>query len=199
MLNFKTTRYHPQPKEPPMYIGEKLHAVRKAKRISLTELSEKSGVQMATLSRIENKKMVGTLESHMQIAKALGIDVTELYKGLSLQNAVIDFGHDKNTDVFTHSDAASYEILTKNIMNKKMMPTLVRIEEGGKTNKEQSQGGAEKFIFVLDGHVEVNINAQVFTLHKFNTLYFDAALPHFYRNTGKGVVKLICVGTPVSL
>jgi len=182
-----------------MYIGEKLHAIRKAKRISLTELSEKSKVQMATLSRIENKKMVGTLESHMQIAKALGIDVTELYKGLSHQNAIIDFGHDKNTDVFTHSDKASYEILTKNIMNKKMMPTLVRIEEGGKTNKEQSQGGSEKFIFVLDGHLEININSQVFILHKFNTLYFDAALPHYYRNTGKGAVRLICVGTPVSL
>ena len=182
-----------------MYIGEKLHAVRKAKRISLTELSEKSGVQMATLSRIENKRMVGTLESHMQIAKALGIDVTELYQGLSHKNAIIDFGQDKNTDIFTHSDEASYEILTKNIMNKKMMPTLVRIEEGGKTNKEQSPGGAEKFIFVLDGHVEININSQVFILHKYNTLYFDAAMPHYYRNTGKGVVKLICVGTPVSL
>jgi len=182
-----------------MYIGEKLHAIRKAKRISLTELSQKSGVQMATLSRIENKKMVGTLESHMQIAKALGVDVTELYKGLSHQNAVIDFGNDKNTDIFTHSDEASFEILTKNIMNKKMMPTLVRIEEGGKTNKEQSQGGSEKFIFILDGHVEININNQIFTLHKYNTLYFDASLPHFYRNTGKGTVKLICVGTPVSL
>ena len=154
---------------------------------------------MATLSRIENKKMIGTLESHMQIAKALGIDVTELYKGLSHQNAIIDFGRDKNTDVFTHSDEASFEILTKNIMNKKMMPTLVRIEESGKTNKEQAQGGTEKFIFVLDGHVEINVNAQVFTLHKFNTLYFDAALPHYYRNIGKTAIKLICVGTPVSL
>ena len=182
-----------------MYIGEKLHAIRKAKRISLTELSGKSGVQMATLSRIENKKMVGTLESHMQIAKALGIDVTELYQGLSHQNALIDFGHDKNTDVFTHSDAASFEILTKNILNKKMMPTLVRIEEGGKTNKEQAQGGAEKFIFLLDGHVEINVNSQVFILNKFNTLYFDAALPHYFRNIGKGVVKLISVVTPVSL
>jgi transcriptional regulator with XRE-family HTH domain len=182
-----------------MYIGETLHAIRKSKRISLTELSEKSKVQMATLSRIENKKMVGTLECHMQIARALGIDVTELYKGLSHQNAIIDFGNDKNTDVFTHSDKASFEILTKNIMNKRMMPTLVRIEEGGKTNKEQAQGGVEKFIFVLDGHVEININSQVFILHKNNTLYFDAALPHYYRNTGKGAVKLICVGTPVSL
>ena len=180
-----------------MYIGETLHAIRKAKRISLTELSEKSGVQMATLSRIENKKMVGTLESHLQIAKALGVDVTELYKGLSHQNAIIDVGRD--TDVFTHNDETSFEILTKNIMNKKMMPTLVRVEEGGKTNKEQNQGGAEKFIFVLDGHVEINVNAQVFILHKHNTLYFDASLPHYFRNIGKGVVRLICVGTPVSL
>ncbi len=182
-----------------MFIGEKLHAIRKAKHISLTELSEKSGVQMATLSRIENKKMVGTLDSHMQIAKALGIDVTELYKGMSHQNAIIDFGADKNSEVFTHSDDASFEILTKNIMNKKMMPTLVRIEEGGRTNKEQAQPGSEKFIFVLDGHVEHNVNNQIFNLHKYNTLYFDASLAHQYRNTGKGMVKIISVGTPVSL
>lgn len=182
-----------------MYIGEKLHALRKIKRISLTELSEKSSVQMATLSRIENKKMVGTLESHMQIAKALGIDITELYQGLSHGNALIDAGPDKNTDMFTHSDEASFEILTKNIMNKRMMPTLIHIEKDGKTNKEQNQGGSEKFIFVLEGNVEVSINNQTFNLHKSNTLYFDAALPHFYRNTGKGAAKLICIGTPVSL
>ncbi len=182
-----------------MYIGERLQALRKAQKMSLTELSEKSGVQMATLSRVENKKMVGTLESHIQIAKALGIDVTELYKGLTQENAIIDLGTDKNTDIFTHSEAASFEILTKNVMNKKMMPTLVRIEEDGKTNKEQARGGTEKFIFVLEGRAEVNINDQVFTLHKYNTLYFDGSLPHYFRNIGKGALKLICVGTPVSL
>jgi len=182
-----------------MYIGEKLEAIRRAKKMSLTELSEKSGVQMATLSRIENKKMIGTLESHMAISKALGIDITELYKGLAQQNAIIDFGRDKETDVFTHSDVASYEILTKNIMNKKMMPTLVRIAPEGKTNKEQNEVGTEKFIFVLDGKVEINVNNQIFNLHKYNTLYFDASLPHYYRNLGKTPVKLICVGTPVAL
>ncbi|MBF0503519.1 MAG: helix-turn-helix transcriptional regulator [Candidatus Omnitrophica bacterium] len=182
-----------------MYIGEKLHALRKSKRISLTELSLKSGVQMATLSRIENKKMVGTLESHMQIAKALGIDVTELYQGLAHSNALIDLRPDKNTDVFTRSEQASFEILTKNVMNKKMMPSLVQIKGGGKTHKEQNQGGSEKFIFILDGRVEVNVNNQTFMLQKNSTLYFDASLPHYYHNTGKADAKLICIGTPVSL
>ena len=182
-----------------MYIGKKLESLRKSKKMSLTELSQKSGVQMATLSRIENMKMVGTLESHIQIAKALGVDVTELYKGITRENAIIDMGQDKNMDVFTHSDAASFEILTKNIMNKKMMPTLIRIEGGGKTNKEQNPGGSEKFLFVLEGQVEVSVDSQKFALHKNNTLYFDASLPHFYRNTGKSVAKLISVVTPVSL
>src|ERR1700690_2636080 len=115
MLNLKIFQSSYLTKGSHMYIGEKIRAIRKSKRISLTELSEISGLQMATLSRIENKKMVGTLDSHIQIAKALGIDITELYKGLSQQNAIIDFGRENNTDVFTHSDKASFEILTKNI------------------------------------------------------------------------------------
>ena len=182
-----------------MYIGEKLYQIRRSKRISLTELSQQSGVQMATLSRIENKKMIGTLESHMQIAKALGIEITELYKDLGHENTMIDLGSEKNLDVFTHSDEFSFEILTKNLMNKKMMPTLIRIEEGGKTTNEKNQINSEKFIYVLEGHVEVNVNDQTFTLHKSNTLYFDASLPHHFVNSGKGIVRILCVSTPVSL
>lgn len=182
-----------------MYIGNTLQTIRRAKRMSLTELSQKSGVQMATLSRIENMKMVGTLESHINIAKALGVDVTDLYKNIDKEQASVDFGGSSATDVFTHSDQASVEILTKNILNKKMMPALIRIEPNGKTNKEQNKNGSEKFIFLLEGAVEVIIGEQKFNLHKNNTLYFNAALPHQFINQGKSAVKILCIVTPVSL
>ncbi len=181
-----------------MFIGDKLTALRKAKRMTLSELAEISGVQLATLSRIENKKMVGTLESHMHIAKALGIDVTELYKDIK-PASLITIEPGAKTDMFTHSEHSSYEILTKNVLHKKMMPVLIRIEQGGKTNKEQNQNGAEKFLFVLEGQVEVLINDQTIILRKNNTLYFDAGISHFYRNSGKGTARLISVVTPVSL
>ncbi len=182
-----------------MFIGEKLHALRRAKDLTLVELSEQSGVQLATLSRIENKKMVGTLESHIQIAKALGIDVTDLYKGITREGSPIEVGGQKSTEVFSHSSESSYDILTKNLLHKKMMPTLIRIEPDGKTNTEQHQGGSEKFIFVLDGHVQVTIDKQPFDLRKNNTLYFDASLPHVFKNMGKSTAKVICVATPVML
>ncbi|MCK5178412.1 MAG: helix-turn-helix transcriptional regulator, partial [Candidatus Omnitrophica bacterium] len=62
-----------------MYIGKRLRELRMAQGMSLSGLAEKSGVQIATLSRIEHLKMTGTVESHMNIARALDIDITQLY------------------------------------------------------------------------------------------------------------------------
>ncbi len=183
-----------------MFIGKKLHTLRKTKKMSLTELSQKSGVQLATLSRIENMKMVGTLESHISIAKALGIDITEFYRDIDKEAAILEVGEAQNrTDVFTHSEHSSSDILTKNILQKKMMPVLIRIDASGKTNMEQNAPGTEKFIFVLEGTVEVTVQEQEFILNKSNTLYFDASLPHSLTNKGKSVAKILCVSTPVSL
>ena len=44
-----------------MLIGEIIHRLRKEKKMTLVELAEKSGVALATLSRIENGRMTGTL------------------------------------------------------------------------------------------------------------------------------------------
>ena len=63
-------------------LGTHIQQIRKIRKMSLTELAQSSGVQIATLSRIENGKMTGTLGSHMNIAKALGVDITEIYQGL---------------------------------------------------------------------------------------------------------------------
>ena len=183
-----------------MYIGAKLHALRKAKKMSLTELSKISGIQLATLSRIEHQKMVGTLESHINIAKALGIDITDLYRDIDKQQAMVEFSESQQrTDVFTHSEHSSYEILTKNVLQKRMMPVLIRIDARGKTNQEQNQPGSEKFIFVLEGTIEANIQGQKFNVSKNNTLYFDASLPHTFTNMGKATAKVLCIGTPVTL
>jgi len=183
-----------------MYIGKRLKELRKEKGISLTDLAEKSGVQIATLSRIEHLKMTGTLESHMNIAKALEIDITQLYTDIIKGEDKIDLKTSKSAgDVFIHSDKSSYEILTSKILSKKMMPILLKIEAEGRTNKEQNQTSAEKFIFVLDGKIEVRIEESSYTLSKSNTLYFDASLEHCFVNVGKSTAKILCISTPVAL
>ncbi len=183
-----------------MFIGKRIKELRKSQKVSLTELAQKSGVQIATLSRIENEKMVGSLESHMNIAKALNIDITHLYSDITPMESRVDLKADQaKSEIFEHNPKASYEILIGKVLSKKMMPTLIRIEPGGRTNTEQNQPGAEKFIFVLEGQVKVYIKEESYALAKNNSLYFDASLPHYLVNEGSNLAKAICVGTPVAL
>ena len=183
-----------------MLIGQKLKELRTSRKMSLTALSKKSGVQLATLSRIENLKMTGTLKSHMRIAKALSMTLPELYHGVSLEKRPVD-KHDSAaiTEVFTHSDKSSYEILTGKILSKKMMPILYKIDSGGRTSVEQNTSGTEKFVFVLEGKIEAVVADNTYPLPKYTTLYFDASLKHYFINKEKVTAKVICVVTPVAL
>lgn len=182
-----------------MDIGKKVKEIRKAQKMTLVELSQKSGVQIATLSRMENGRMTGTLESHMAIAKALGVDILKLYSGLTESTGSIEAGTPKDTNIFRHNEKAGYEILTQKLMTKKMMPVLWQLEPEGKTNIEEHTPGAEKFIFVVEGKIEAYIGDEVVSLSKNNCLYFDSSLRHYFVNLGKVPAKVLSVGTPVML
>ena len=183
-----------------MYVGKKIKQLRKMQKMTLKDLSDISGIQIATLSRMENFKMTGTLSSHMAIAKALGVDITHLYSDVMQEEEKLDvLSSESNTDVFVHSEKSSYEILTTNLMARRMLPTMVKIEPNGSTNKEHNKGGSEKFIFVLTGEIEIDVGGRKFQLKKRSTLHFDASKEHFMKNIGKTTAKIISVVTPVSL
>ena len=55
-----------------MNLGPRIKKLRTLKKISLTELSKESGVQIATLSRIEHGQMTGTLSTSMVAAAGTG-------------------------------------------------------------------------------------------------------------------------------
>ena len=183
-----------------MHIGNKVRELRKSQNMTLLELAKKSGVQIATLSRLEHKKMIGSLESHMAIARALGVDVTRLYSDIIREERRVDVGSSREKiDMFVHSNKASFEILTSNIMSKKMMPILLILQSGGHTGSEQHGLGSEKFVYVLQGRIEVKISEQSYPLSKGQTMYFDGSLQHTLKNPGKGAARALVVTTPVQL
>lgn len=180
-----------------MKIGRIIKKLRKGKKMTLQELSTKSGVALATLSRIENERMTGTIESHLQICKALDITLPELYSEIEESKKVVDVQPEaERSEVFVHNKKSSSEILTSDVLSKKMMPIMVNIEKGGSTHKEETKGGVEKFIYVLDGKVETLIGKEKYVLGKGDTLYFDASLPHIFKNIGNVEAKIISVISP---
>ena len=62
--------------------GHSLKAIRRKKNITLKVMSELTGVQIATISRMENNKMTGTLQSYSNIAKVFDMKLSELFSEL---------------------------------------------------------------------------------------------------------------------
>ena len=183
-----------------MNIGTVIRNFRKSQDLTLAQLSEKSRVALATLSRIETGKMTGTLESHMQIAKAFGLTLPQFYGEVDkLKTNQTEPEQEYRANMFVHNKDASSTILTKDIFNKKMLPVIIELKRGGKTHKEELKVGTEKFIYVLSGKIEITIGTTKEILEKGTTLYFDASQPHYVRNIGKAEALCLCVVTPVSL
>ena len=183
-----------------MKIGPRLRVLRKEQKFTLAELSKASGVAIATISRIETGRMTGTLEAHLQLARALRLTLPELYAGLednggrrkaSVQTKAA------RTEVYAHAAGRSaLRMLTQDVLQKKMMPVLIEIAPGGRTQPEQAPRGTEKFLYVMDGAVEATVGQETLPLKREETLYLDASLKHSLRNAGSRPARLLCVLTP---
>lgn len=183
-----------------MHVGEVIHKLRKSRKMTLLELSTESGVALATLSRMENGKMTGTLESHMSICKALQINLPDLYKDFSASKKTIEMRPKADKIAVSPSNKkAAVEMLASNVANKKMLPLSITIAKSGSTSAESGKVGMEKFIYVLDGRIDAVIGDTKYSLKRGDTLYFDASLTHLFRNTGNGEASLVSVACPPNL
>lgn len=183
-----------------MHVGGIIHILRKERKMTLLELSNKSGVALATLSRMENGKMTGTLASHINICKALELSLPDLYRDLESSAKTIDIQAKKTrANIFVHDKKTTSEMLVPNILNKKMMPTMIKITKGGNTHNEETKPGIEKFVYVLDGKIEASIGKERYILGKGDTLYFESSVSHYFKNVGSLDARLICVITPPTL
>ena len=115
-----------------MHLGQTLRILRKEKRLTLLQLSQKSGVAIATLSRMETGTMTGRVESHIKICEALGITLPELYKDFSKKT--LEVANDKiGHPVGVHDNKFSSMLLISNTHNKKIIPLVITIVKGERT------------------------------------------------------------------
>ena len=178
-----------------MHLGATIRRLRKEKRLTLLQLSHKSGVAIATLSRMETGTMTGRVESHIKICEVLGITLPELYKDFSKKT--LDVAKDKvGHTVGIQNKSFSSELLISDTHNKKIIPLVIRIVKGGRTPTDKTNTGVDKFIYMLQGKVEANIGDEKYGLNQNDSIYFDSSVSHYFKNTGTGEARLVCIICP---
>ncbi len=181
-------------------LGARIKSLRRESKMTLVEIAKKTGVDQATLSRIENGHMTGTLNSHMKIAQTLGLSLPELYQDVIKKHSdLADQKTKQRLETFSHSSGAIAELLTSGVLQKKMMPILLKIKGKGHTETEEYPFGTERFVYVLKGSVNVHVGTEARLVSAGESFYFSAAHPHHFQNPNKTEIQCLSVMTPASL
>ncbi len=60
-------------------LGECLKAARQARKLTLKQVAERTGLSLSTLSKVENHQMSLTYDKLLQLTNGLGIAIAELF------------------------------------------------------------------------------------------------------------------------
>ncbi len=181
-------------------IGKKIRELRVRKDWTLADLAKKSGVALSSLSRIETERMTGTLESHIQVARALGVRLPELYSDLDPLGAPVEHRRaSQDSDKYLHGKGASFTLLTSNALHKNMLPALMTLQAGKSTKEEQAPAGTERFLYLLKGKLEISAGQERVAMNAGDSLYLQASLPHSIKNVGSGQALALSLLSPPSI
>ena len=168
--------------------------------MTLVDLAVKTGIDQATLSRIENSHMIGTLTSHMKIAEVLSVPLPQLYDDV-IKKIMDSKGEaaKKKIEKLPNAKGVVSELLASGIHQKKMMPVLVKMKPKGYSESEKYADFSERFVYVLKGALEITLDKEKKILKAGESSYFDPSFPHTLRNPQGKESQFLSVITPVSV
>ena len=167
-------------------LGMLLRSLRAHNGWTLKEMSERSGIPVSTLSKVEHDRLTLTYDKLQQLSQRLNMRMSELFAETSegLEPPITarrSIGRmDKAIQVTTPN--YDYHYLCPELRRKRMIPVVTNIrartvEEFG----DLVRHSGEEYVYVLDGRIEVHTEFyDPVVLEQGESIYIDSQMGHAY-------------------
>jgi len=182
-------------KPAPLDIGKKLREIRSLKKLTLKEVSQKSGVSITQISEVERNLTSPTVPTLIKIAKGLGQDISVFFESNNKKQISIVRKNERNIIIDRVNNVIS-ESLTSGIVNTKLKVVVGPLKHGKEIIRGGFQHEGEELDFVLTGTVLCKIGDESFILEEGDSIHFNAELKHSFISIGDGDAELLAVITP---
>lgn len=163
----------------PNLVGQRIRALRERQELSLRALSARCGLSINAISQIERGENSPTVASLHQLAGALGVSITELFRGDHEHSVVYVPAAAR---LLTESSGVQMESLGIGLPYQQLQPFLVTIEPGAGITDQPVTHEGEEFIYCLSGEIDYHIGQESYHLDAGDSLLFDSARPHSFYN-----------------
>ncbi len=187
-------------------LGGLIGLLRQRNGWTLRQMSEKVGIPLSTLAKVETDKLSLTYDKLQQLTARLGMTMTEflgqadessrgpLVPAITARRSLTA---DDNTIRITTPNY-DYEYLCADLREKRMVPILTRIRAHNLAEfGEPVQHRGEEFIYVLEGSIEVHLQFYTtVTLKAGQGIYIDSTMGHAYvaKDCESALVLGVCSG-----
>jgi transcriptional regulator with XRE-family HTH domain len=176
-------------------VGARLRMLRAGAGLSIRALAEMSGLNVNTLSLIENGKTSPSVGTLQQLAGALGVPVTEFFETAQGSKTVVhQISGERPRALFAHGIV---ENLGAGMSRFGAEPLVVTLEAKADSGKNPIVHTGREFVYCLEGSVTYTVDTETYLLEPGDSLLFEAYLPHRWKNVDAQPSRVLLVLCPM--
>jgi transcriptional regulator with XRE-family HTH domain/predicted Fe-Mo cluster-binding NifX family protein len=175
-------------------VGRKIREIRNRKGFSLRALADRSGLNINTLSLVENGKSSPSVSTLQQLAFALKVPIVTFFESDPVEKHI----------VFTRADqrpsapfgSTLMENLGKDLSGSAVQPFIVTLQPGKGSGDRPIVHTGYEFVYSLEGAIHYRIEGEDYYLQTGDSLVFEAHLPHCWENIDQGTARILLILYP---
>ncbi|HUI90318.1 MAG TPA: cupin domain-containing protein [Anaerolineales bacterium] len=175
-------------------VGRHLRSIRALRGLSMRALAEASGLNINTLSLIENDKTSPSVSTLHQLAAALKVPLTSFFEAEAPHRSIVfqRAGQRPRAD-FSYGEM---EDLGAGLTLRGGQPLIVALEPKADSGPTPIVHTGHEFVYCLDGQLTYIIDGQKYLLEVGDSLIFEAHLPHRWGNLGRVPTRSLLIICP---
>ena len=178
-------------------VGERLRAIRTLRRATLKTVAERAELSESFLSQVERGRANASVASLKRIAAALGVNVADLFEpnGSTVRPRVLR--KEVRPNLAFGTLGRKFMLTPRPLENLQVI--VGELDAGGSTGDEPyTHGDSEELLVVLDGHISLQLGAEVFELSTGDSIDYRSSTPHRLVNVGADPAEVMWIISPPS-
>jgi len=184
----------PPKSTPEEQVGRRLRSLRVNHSFSLRALADLSGLNINTLSLIENGKSSPSVSTLQLLSRALNVPITKFFESEPMEKKVVFTSANERPQALFGSTLM--ENLGKDLKQNVIQPFAVTLQPGLGSGDQPIVHTGHEFVYCLSGYIEYLIEDEVYLLSPDDSLVFQANLPHCWKNIGMETARILLVLFP---
>jgi transcriptional regulator with XRE-family HTH domain len=174
-----------------MIVGLRIRNLRNQRAFSLRALAERSGLNINTLSLIENGRTSPSVSTLQQLARAFDVPITAFFESEPITRQVVFTSHDQRPEATFNN--THMQNLGKDLTGNAVQPFVVRLEPKAGSGERVIVHTGFEFVYCLAGKILYTIDAIDYSLEPGDSVVFAAHLPHQWKNIDEEQSQILLI------